>query len=406
MTPMPAPDDRIAAWRRDLIRHGITAPDTLDELESHLRDDLDRRLAAGEDAEAAFAAATAELGGPTVLGPEFTKVGTDRRRRPGRAALGGLLAVVGLPVLVLLLGNLRSSRPLHPGFGWTTLAIIALILPALLGWTGYQIGLWRADLLRRAGRVSRLVRLLPLGLIVAATALAATAMALPPELAVLVLALVITPSVIVACGVRVGLLTPTGPRAHLRLLWPAPMALAGAVFGVWFMFAGPGYYAEFRRIEAALAALPGVEVVQTGGNRDVTYEDIWAHLRVTGKGDLKLYGLTPATFADTPHLLIGEFGDLRIRHEHWGHHGVIDRDGRSVRSRAIGFTLDLGPAGDFGPAGRFAGRLPVELRNVHDLLTHWDTVRATLEDLARRESELRFEDADGTLSSYHFKRRP
>lgn len=42
------------------------------------------------------------------------------------------------------------------------------------------------------------------------------------------------------------------------------------------MLAGPGYYAEFNELKANLAAIPGIKITDMGGNRDLTFEDIWA----------------------------------------------------------------------------------------------------------------------------------
>jgi hypothetical protein len=63
----------IADWRRQLARNGINSPDVLDELESHLRDDLQQQLHSGLGPRQAFDAARQRLGQNHALKIEFKK---------------------------------------------------------------------------------------------------------------------------------------------------------------------------------------------------------------------------------------------------------------------------------------------------------------------------------------------
>ena len=56
-------------------------PDVVDELESHLRDEVESQVQAGVAAQAAFSAAVQRLGHSTVLNTEFEKIGRERKRR-------------------------------------------------------------------------------------------------------------------------------------------------------------------------------------------------------------------------------------------------------------------------------------------------------------------------------------
>ena len=47
-------DQLIAEWRRELSAGGIKSPQALDELESHLREDVQRQVKAGATTEHAF----------------------------------------------------------------------------------------------------------------------------------------------------------------------------------------------------------------------------------------------------------------------------------------------------------------------------------------------------------------
>ena len=61
----------ISGWRRRAQREGLP-PDVIEELESHLRDEIEQQMNAGADAQAAFAAAAQLLGDIAELRQEFT----------------------------------------------------------------------------------------------------------------------------------------------------------------------------------------------------------------------------------------------------------------------------------------------------------------------------------------------
>ncbi len=66
-------EQAIAEWRRQMIAAGIQAPIPLDELESHLRDDIEEQMKTGADAARAFALAVQRMGQPAPLQMEFMK---------------------------------------------------------------------------------------------------------------------------------------------------------------------------------------------------------------------------------------------------------------------------------------------------------------------------------------------
>jgi hypothetical protein len=70
---MPELEERIVAWRRQMLAAGIEAPMALDELESHLREGVEQRMRSGLTASQAFEAAVHQLGTPQALKIEFVK---------------------------------------------------------------------------------------------------------------------------------------------------------------------------------------------------------------------------------------------------------------------------------------------------------------------------------------------
>lgn len=78
----------IRDWRKSLQKNATLSESDIAELESHLRDEMDRRIAAGADPESAFRAALDLSAGPDALGAEFGK--SRRRPRGAKNALLGL----------------------------------------------------------------------------------------------------------------------------------------------------------------------------------------------------------------------------------------------------------------------------------------------------------------------------
>jgi hypothetical protein len=64
----------IAEWRQQMVEGGIDSSTTLDELEGHLRDDVERQTKSGADASNAFANAVKRIGPPATIKAEFKKV--------------------------------------------------------------------------------------------------------------------------------------------------------------------------------------------------------------------------------------------------------------------------------------------------------------------------------------------
>ena len=64
-------ENAIAAWRRLLRAGGINSSEILDELESHLREDIEHVMRSGKTSEEAFRAAVTRLGPSGALAKEF-----------------------------------------------------------------------------------------------------------------------------------------------------------------------------------------------------------------------------------------------------------------------------------------------------------------------------------------------
>jgi hypothetical protein len=94
-------EEQIKAWRSELVCRGIKRPEVLDELESHLREQIDQLKSSDEEA---FRAAVRQLGESKDLKREFSKVSRNRwffRENPiALNVLAAWFLIMGLDHLV------------------------------------------------------------------------------------------------------------------------------------------------------------------------------------------------------------------------------------------------------------------------------------------------------------------
>jgi hypothetical protein len=68
-------EQAIADWRKQMLAAGIQSPVPLEELESHLRDDVEDQIQSGLNGRQAFKVAVERIGQAVALESEFAKVG-------------------------------------------------------------------------------------------------------------------------------------------------------------------------------------------------------------------------------------------------------------------------------------------------------------------------------------------
>lgn len=83
----------IEEWRGKMLAAGVKSPVPLEELESHLREDIEQQMRAGSDAAIAFENALDEMGNPKMLKNEFSK----NERKLMRRTLIVLAAILDVP---------------------------------------------------------------------------------------------------------------------------------------------------------------------------------------------------------------------------------------------------------------------------------------------------------------------
>lgn len=124
-------DQSIAEWRRQMVAGGIKSPQVLDELESHLRDDVEEQMRVGASALLAFETAVQRLGPAGVLECEFEKVG-EARETPERVK-NAMLTLAGIPNQYLNEPMNTLSANIEPRWA-TYLKASAFLAPAVILW--------------------------------------------------------------------------------------------------------------------------------------------------------------------------------------------------------------------------------------------------------------------------------
>jgi hypothetical protein len=121
-------EQAISNWRKDLVAAGLKKPRVLNELENHLREDVDQHVQNGSSPQDAFQAAVGAIGQASLLSAEFQKSTEpkDRLKRKSKAMFAALT--------VLLTVNALWSGEISLPAQILVLAGITLIALCLRGW--------------------------------------------------------------------------------------------------------------------------------------------------------------------------------------------------------------------------------------------------------------------------------
>jgi hypothetical protein len=116
-------EEKIADWRNQMLSAGIKTPVPLEELESHLRDEIGRQVQSGLSAQQAFGIAARKIGQVSELKREFQKVGAPMEMQKIIKLAGVICVAIALfcPLAVLL--QFSFAR----GFSWMTMFALAVL---------------------------------------------------------------------------------------------------------------------------------------------------------------------------------------------------------------------------------------------------------------------------------------
>jgi len=126
-------EDKIAEWRKRMAAGGVKAPAVLDELENHLREDMERQIRADKNVERAFETAVDRIGRSDLLKAEFAKVAEMKDGRLGKMIGIACCVFAGL-YSMLLAPHLFTIHELSPAQRFMGLTAVALTFLSTVSW--------------------------------------------------------------------------------------------------------------------------------------------------------------------------------------------------------------------------------------------------------------------------------
>jgi hypothetical protein len=114
----------IAEWRRQMLAGGLGTPVPLEELEIHLREDIERQMKSGLNEAEAFKTAVQKIGPAHTVQNEFKKVEAaeaGRKWKEGQIWSGAILGLLQL----ILIGSVLFNSEMTFGQRMSGLAAIA-----------------------------------------------------------------------------------------------------------------------------------------------------------------------------------------------------------------------------------------------------------------------------------------
>src|ERR1051325_8360551 len=141
----------IAEWRKEMLVAGIKAPVPLEELEIHLREEIERQSQPRQNKQRAFEIAVERVGQPATLKEEFKKVGTDAVARERKWMR---VYCASFPIFYFFL-VIRGLLRLEMTFRERTLGFVALALTCVFIWSTQYYHKYLRSEERRVGKECR-----------------------------------------------------------------------------------------------------------------------------------------------------------------------------------------------------------------------------------------------------------
>ena len=110
-----------SAWRKQFVNAGLKSRAVLDELESHLRDDIDRQVQSGAAAVSAFENASRRIGNARRLKEEFNRIENAERKYMKRILMigAGIIGVlVGMAFVMPAVAQYRQTGAMQNSEPW------------------------------------------------------------------------------------------------------------------------------------------------------------------------------------------------------------------------------------------------------------------------------------------------
>jgi hypothetical protein len=147
-------EQSIAEWRKQMLAAGIKAPVPLEELECHLREEVEERIKLGLSEQQAFEATVAQIGRGHELQPEFAKERSWRDLLRGNMSKRAQLILL-VWIVTCITDIIDYAFPAATELTWPSLIITSVIIAMAL----YMVGIfWSIFLFNRTKRVRNVIQ--------------------------------------------------------------------------------------------------------------------------------------------------------------------------------------------------------------------------------------------------------
>jgi hypothetical protein len=154
-------------------------------------------------------------------------------------------------------------------------------------------------------------------------------------------------------------------------------SLLGCLVVAYLIYDNIFYERELNQIKNDLNAIENVEVIDIWGHKDITLEEISARLRVKGKGEIVLYGLSKDAFNYPNRVPVIEIGNYSFT---W-----------------FSCNGGIGPIIDIGIKDELGYLFKREFKSVKDVIENYDLILETVETL-KMSPELNHIETDNSES--------
>jgi len=103
-------EENISEWRRQMLAAGIKTPAPMEELESHLRDDIEQQMKSGLNLRVAFEISVWQIGQPKMLNHEFKKSERTFMTRKLTILTGIFVLLLGVCMILPSLGKHKQRN--------------------------------------------------------------------------------------------------------------------------------------------------------------------------------------------------------------------------------------------------------------------------------------------------------
>ena len=132
---MPDLEKSIAKWRKQMLAAGIKSPVPMEELEVHLREEIERQMKSGLAEQKAFEISAQQIGQPKLLDSEFKKSERTFMKKI-MVILAGIFGVMFGPGLIL------PALAKHNNLGiWNFDIICPIVLGTLITLIGISVAI-------------------------------------------------------------------------------------------------------------------------------------------------------------------------------------------------------------------------------------------------------------------------